>query len=169
MGAMRQGPASTGQLTQRKKLAEQLVIEESMHEAVEEMYFWPAVREHLPNGDQLADIAIGQEDEGKKVLDKLDKLNAGDPEFEKLLTEFIRAAREHISYEETRVWPELRAALTAEHSQEIGSKMEAGKKTAPTRPHPHTPASPGMLKTAGPVVAAADKARDAMTNRGTED
>ena len=40
------------------------------------------------------------------------------------------------------------------------------KKSAPTRPHPHTPPSPGALKTAGPAVAAADKARDRVTGRG---
>jgi hypothetical protein len=168
LGTIRQGGVGAEQLTQRKKLAQQLVIEESRHEAVEEMYFWPAVREYLRNGDELADTAIGQEDEGKEVLDKLDKLDAGDPEFERLLAEFIRAGREHIDYEETQVWPGLRAALTAEQSQEIGSKMEAGKKTAPTRPHPRTPSSPGALKATGPVAAAADKARDAITHRGTD-
>jgi hypothetical protein len=168
MGAVRQGAASPEQLTERKKLAEQLVIEESKHEAVEEMYFWPAVREHLPDGDELADTAIGQEQEGKEVLAKLDKLDAGSPEFEQLLADFIRAGREHISYEENYVWPELRVALTAQQAAELGSKLETGKKTAPTRPHPHTPASPGALKTAGPVAAAADKVRDAMTNRGTD-
>jgi hemerythrin-like domain-containing protein len=168
LGAVRQGTASAEQLAQRKKLAEQLVIEESRHEAVEEMYFWPAVREHLADGDELADTAIGQEDEGKEVLDKLGKLDAGDPEFEKLIAEFIRAGREHIDYEETQVWPGLRVALTAEQSQELGSKMQAGKKTAPTRPHPRTPSSPGALKATGPVVAAADKARDAITHRGTD-
>jgi hemerythrin-like domain-containing protein len=168
LGAMRQGDAGADQLTQRKRLAEQLIIEESRHEAVEEMYFWPAVREHLPNGDELADTAIGQEDEGKEVLDELGKLDAGDPEFERLLAQFTRAGREHIDYEETQVWPELRAALTAEQSQEIGSKMEAAKKTAPTRPHPRTPSSPGALKATGPVAAAADKARDAITHRGTD-
>jgi hemerythrin superfamily protein len=168
MGAMRQGPASTALLTQRKKLAEQLVIEESRHEAVEEMYFWPAVREHLPNGDELADTAIAQEDEGKEVLDKLDKLDAGNPEFENLLAEFIRAGREHIDYEENHVWPGLRSALSAQQADELGRKLEAGKKTAPTRPHPRTPSSPGALKATGPVAAAVDKARDAITNRGTE-
>jgi len=168
IGAVRQGATTTDQLAQRKKLAEQLVIEESRHEAIEEMHFWPAVREHLPTGDELADTAIGQEDEGKEVLDKLGKLNAGDPEFEKLLAEFTRAGRAHIDYEETRVWPELRAALSAEQSQEIGSKMAAAKKTAPTRPHPHTSSSPSMLKATGPVAAAADKARDAITHRGTD-
>ena len=167
LGAIRQGSAGTKQLAERKKLAEQLVIEESRHEAVEEMYFWPAVREHLPNGDQLADTAIGQEDEGKEVLDKLDKLDADELQFEKLLAEFIRAGREHIDYEETQVWPGLRATLTAKQSQEIGTKMEAGKKTAPTRPHPRTPSSPGALKATGPAAAAVDKARDAITHRGT--
>ena len=97
--------ASKDQLALRKKMTEELIIEESKHEALEEMYFWPAVREHLPNGDELADTAIGQEDEGKEVLDQLDKLDAGTPEFEKLLAEFTRAGREHIDYEESHVWP----------------------------------------------------------------
>jgi hemerythrin-like domain-containing protein len=162
------GYGDAGQLTERKKLSEQLVIEESKHEAVEEMYFWPVVREHLPNGDQLADTAIGQEDEGKEVLHKLDKLDAGEPEFEKLLADFIRAGREHIDYEEKVVWPGLRSVLTQQQAEELGAKLEAGKKTAPTRPHPRTPSSPGALKTAGPVAAAVDKARDAMTDRGTD-
>jgi hemerythrin-like domain-containing protein len=167
VGAVRQGGAGNEQLAQRKKLTEQLVIEESKHEAVEEMYFWPAVREHLAGGNQLADTAIAQEQKGKEVLDKLDKLDAGHPEFEKLLAEFIRAGREHIDYEETQVWPGLRAALTEQQAEELGGKLEAGKKTAPTRPHPHTPATPGALKSTGPIAAAADKARDAITHRGT--
>jgi hemerythrin-like domain-containing protein len=168
MGAIQQGAATTDKLSERKKLVEQLVIEESRHEAVEEMYFWPAVREHLANGDELADTAIGQEQEGKEVLDKLDKLDADQPEFEKLVADFIRAGREHIDYEESRVWPGLRSTLTGQQAEELGSKMETAKKTAPTRPHPHTPPSPGVLKATGPVAAAADKARDAMTNRGTD-
>jgi hypothetical protein len=126
LGALRQGSVGAEQLAKRKELAQRLVTEESRHEAVEEMYFWPAVREHLPNGDELADTAIGQEDEGKELLGKLDRLHAGEPEFEKLLAEFIGAGREHMEFEETQVWPGLRAALTAEQSLEIGSKMEAG-------------------------------------------
>ena len=68
--------ASDNHLALRKKMVEQLVIEESKHEALEEMYFWPAVRDKLADGDQLADTATGQEQEGKEVLAKLDKLEA---------------------------------------------------------------------------------------------
>jgi hemerythrin superfamily protein len=158
--------ASPGQLALRKKMAETLVIEESKHEAAEEMYVWPTVRERLPDGSQLADRAISQEQEGKEVLARLDKADADDPDFEALLGEFIGAARDHIAFEENQVWPGLRAALTQAEASELGSKVEQAKKTGPTRPHPHTPAAPGVLKSAGPVAAAADKARDAVTGRG---
>jgi hemerythrin-like domain-containing protein len=168
---LEKGPTTTSgagddALALRKKMVEQLVIEESKHEAVEEMYFWPTVRDALPDGDRLADTATGQEQEAKHVLDRLDKLDAGNPEFEQLVTAFISAGREHIDYEEGQVWPPLREVLTADQANELGAKLEAGKKTAPTRPHPHTPPSPGVLKTAGPAVAAADRARDSATGRG---
>lgn len=164
------GATGAGQqaLAARKKLAEQLVIEESRHEAVEEMYFWPTVRERVSNGSNLADKAIGQEQEGKEVLDRLDKADPGDPEFEKLIKTFVKAGREHIEFEETHVWPELRSVLSGPEADELGSKLAEGKKTAPTRPHPHTPPSPGVLKAAGPAAAATDKARDAVSGRGTE-
>ena len=157
--------ADSDQLALRKKMVQQLVIEASKHEAVEEMYFWPAVREALTDGTDLANQALDQEQEGKAVLDRLDKLAPEDGEFEGLLAEFIRAGRAHIAFEETTVWPSLRSVLTAEQADELGSKLEQGKKTAPTRPHPKTPASPGLLKTAGPAVAAADRLRDKATGR----
>jgi hemerythrin-like domain-containing protein len=171
LSELEKGPtAATGaredELVLRKKMVEQLVIEESKHEAVEEMYFWPAVRDRVPDGERLADTATSQEQEGKEVLDRLDKLEASDPDFERLVGAFIQAGREHIGFEETQVWPRLRTALTTEEASELGDKVVAAKKTAPTRPHPHTPPAPGVLKTAGPVVAAADRARDAATGRG---
>ena len=158
--------ASADQLALRKKMAQTLVIEESKHEAVEEMYFWPVVRDRLPDGGRLADQANEQEQEGKEVLNSLDKSDADDPQFEELLGKFITAGREHIAFEETQVWPGLRAALSEAEAATLGNKLEQAKKTAPTRPHPGTPASPGVLKSAGPVAAAADRARDAVTGRG---
>jgi hemerythrin-like domain-containing protein len=160
--------ASEAQLALRKKMTEELIIEESRHEALEEMYFWPAVRDHIQSGSTLADEAIGQEQAAKQVLANLDKVGSGDAEFERLLGKFVTDAREHIEFEETQVWPLLRTALPAEASAELGKKIAEGKKTAPTRPHPHTPPSPGALKAAGPVAAAADKARDKLTGRGSD-
>lgn len=159
-----ESPGSGGK--DRAKLAERLVMEESKHEAVEEMYFWPSVRENVAGGDQLADKALEQEDEGKDVLDQLRKASAGEPEFERLVTVFARAGREHIAYEEEQVWPKLRAVLSPEECEELGDKIEQAKKAAPTRPHPNAPDSPGALKSAGVAAAVTDRVRDAVSGRG---
>lgn len=160
--------ANPDQLALREKLVEELTIEESKHEAVEEEYFWPAVRDRLPDGDALADHAIEQEVAGKYVLNDLIGCKPDDPEFEQLVGRFVHDGREHIDYEEEQVWPAMRQALSAEEADELGAKIEQGKKIAPTRPHPHTPPKPGILKAAGPPVAAADRARDAVTGRGRD-
>lgn len=99
------------------------------------MYFWPAVREHHAAGNTLADEAIGQEQQAKHVLAELDKLEADDARFETLLGTFIRAAWDHIEFEETQVWPGLHGVLPAKTAGELGRKITDGK-TAPTRPHP---------------------------------
>jgi hemerythrin-like domain-containing protein len=160
--------ASESELRDRKRLTERLIIEESKHEAVEEEYFWPAVRDTLPDGDRLADEATQQEQDGKIVLDRLDKLDATDPQFEILLGTFITEGRAHIAYEEEQVWPALRQVLSASAAEELGTKLVRGKDVAPTRPHPNTPPRPGILKAAGPAVAAADRIRDAVTGRGRD-
>jgi hemerythrin-like domain-containing protein len=160
--------ANPDQLTLREKLVEELTIEESKHEAVEEEYFWPAVRDHLEDGDALADHAIEQEVAAKFVLNDLISMKTDDPQFEELVGRFITDGREHIAYEEDNVWPAMEKALSAEEAEELGHKVEEGKKIAPTRPHPHTPPKPGILKAAGPAVAAADRVRDAATGRGQD-
>ncbi|HEY2267165.1 MAG TPA: hemerythrin domain-containing protein, partial [Streptosporangiaceae bacterium] len=146
-GPTRASGATEDQLALRKKMTEQLIIEESKHEALEEMYFWPAVRDRLESGSTLADEATGQEQDAKQVLADLDKLDADDADFERLLGKFIVDARQHIEFEESQVWPLMRTALPADVSAELGEKIAEGKKSAPTRPHPHTPPSPGALKT----------------------
>ena len=160
--------AGAGQtvLAARQEVAQRLVIDSSRHEAAEEQYFWPVVRERLADGGDLANQAIAQEQEAKEALARLDKLEATDAEFDHLLDAIIPAARRHIEFEETRVWPVLRQELSAVEARELGDKLEKAKEHGPTRPHPHAPASPEVLKTAGPAVAAVDKLRDAVTGRG---
>jgi len=169
--ALEDGPdqaagASEPVLDARTLVAQWLVIDSSRHEAAEEQYFWPTVRKYVDSGDHLADQAIGQESEAKEVLDKLNKLDARDANFDELLAEFIPAARKHIAFEEGKVWPQLRAVLTAEDSAELGKKVSKAKEHGPTRPHPHTPASPAVLKTAGSAAAVLDQLRDAISGRG---
>jgi hemerythrin superfamily protein len=158
--------ASPEQKEIRKRLVDQMIAEESKHEVVEEEYFWPTVRDKLPDGDQLADEATDQEQAAKRILDDLMDLDPDDPRFEDRLRTFIADGREHIAFEEERVFSRMRQAISAEEADELGTKIEEGKKLAPTRPHPNTPPRPGILKTLGKAAAVADRARDTITGRG---
>ncbi|MGW4642171.1 hemerythrin domain-containing protein [Sphaerisporangium sp. NPDC004334] len=152
-------------MRQRKQQVRRLIIEESKHEAVEEEYFWPAVRHLVPHGDELAEHAIKQEQRAKYTLNDLIDYEPGESRYEDMLTEFIAEAREHIAYEEEQVWPELRLVISPDRAMELGTKMEKAKRIAPTRPHPHTPPNPGLLKAAGLFVGAADRIRDMVAAR----
>jgi len=153
----------------RQDVVDYLVMDSSRHEAAEEQYFWPTVRQRVENGNELADKAISQETKAKEILAKLDKASSKDQEFDELLIQFIPAARQHIAFEENRVWPSLREALSPAESEELGEKIQRAEEKAPTRPHPHTPPSPGVLKTAGPAMALIDRLRDAVSGRGRTD
>ena len=162
-GRGRDTGATDADVQARKAAVQALIIAESRHEVIEEEYFWPAVRDVLPDGDQLADYGIGQEQEAKVVLDRLGKLEHGEPEFEKLVSAIVRDGRAHIAYEEERVWPALREALTPSAADLLGTKLIQGKDLAPTRPHPNISPRPGILKATAPAVAAADKLHDAVS------
>jgi len=104
-------------------LAGTLISAVSQHEAAEEAYFWPAVREKVSDGDSLAADGIEQETEGKKVLAELDGMATEDPQFIPLMTKFAHAARAHIAYEEQQVWPAFRAVLPADQANALGAKL----------------------------------------------
>jgi len=120
------GGAHAGVLTLREEMVEKLIIKESRHEAIEEIFFWPAVRERHPHGDELADTAAGQEREVREVLGLLGWLDADMPEFENVLARYIKAGRDHIFFEETRVWPGLAQALTVQDAADLGQKLGQG-------------------------------------------
>lgn len=163
-------PAMAGadQLQARKELVTKLVIAESQHEAIEEQYFWPMVRDHVPGGEELAQRAVEQEHAAKQVLAALDKADPTQSDFEPMVRRIVAEGREHIDYEQTQVWPQVLASVDKSTLEELGVKMAKAKSMAPTRPHPATPSSPGALKTAGMAAAAADKVRDAVTGRGRD-
>ncbi|MGV0871838.1 hemerythrin domain-containing protein [Mycolicibacterium sp. XJ879] len=163
--------APTGEGAQRSGLetmVTNLVIAESQHEAIEQQFFWPAVRDALEDGDELADEAISQEQAGKELLQRLENGQPGDDDYHEALQEFVKIGREHIRYEQEAVWPKFEAAVSTQDREKLGDKLEAAKKVAPTRPHPDTPANPMVQKTMGMGAAMVDHIRDAATGREAE-
>jgi hypothetical protein len=155
---------STAQMSRRKSLVDMITVKLSQHEAVEEEYFWPAVRKVMPDGDRWADEAIEQEQQGRNTLTALGKLEPDTDEFDELVEKLVLLLRKHVAYEE-KLFLQLKSVMPDDERRELGEKLLTAKKLAPTRPHPHTPAKPAVLKTPGAAAAAVDKVRDTVGDR----
>jgi len=133
--------ASEDQLMLRMIMTEELILEEVKHEEIELSCIWPAVRGHVPGGDQLADRAVCAELEIVALLAELNQLDVSQPAFERLLSAFTRAALEHFDFEERHVWPRLRSALTAKAAGELADRILVARQAVPVRPFPRESAS----------------------------
>ncbi|MBO0714835.1 MAG: hemerythrin domain-containing protein [Acidimicrobiales bacterium] len=154
-------------VSRRASILDLITVELSGHEALEEQYLWPVVRRALPSGDEAAELALTQEQEGKDTLSLLGKLGGQSADFDPLVERLALLLRRHVAHED-RVFLELRARMSEPERESLGLRIASGKPKAPTRPHPHAPSSPGALKVAGAGAAALDRARDALGSRPAE-
>jgi hemerythrin HHE cation binding domain-containing protein len=151
--------------SQRKSIVDMITVRLSGHEAAEEELLWPTVRKVLPDGDDWADGALRQEQEGKETLTALAALEPDTDEFDSLVEQLVAQLRKHVAYE-TEVFRRLRESMPGEDREKLGKRVLKAEKRAPTRPHKQAPQRPAAaVKTAGAAAAAADKTRDAATER----
>lgn len=151
----------------RRKLADDIITELVRHSIAEEAYVYPAVRDKLPDGQQIAEHETEEHQEAERTMKALESLPATDPEFDRLLDSLMSTINSHIEDEETSLFPRLRAASTQEELDKLATKVNAIKAIAPTRPHPGAPNSPLSHKTLGPVLGLVDRVRD-LVSTGTK-
>ena len=151
----------------RRDLVETAIAEVMRHAVAEEMYVYPAVARHMPNGAEEVEHDKREHDEIVQVMKQIEDVDAADPRFLSLALDLEAKLRHHIADEERDQFPQLRAHIPADELVELGTKVEAAKKLAPTRPHPHAPHSELFHKTIGPGVGMVDRLRDKLTGRHT--
>ena len=149
-----------GAAEQKRELVERMIKELSVHASVEEQIFYPAIREAIPQGDDMVGESLDEHQEVKNILADLDKMSPDEEGFDQKVLVLIENVRHHVQEEEGDILPKLQAAVGNERLVEIGQRMEGAKKMAPTRPHPHAPNSPPGNIIAGPAAAAVDRLRD---------
>lgn len=152
---------------QRRDLADTVISELVRHSVAEEMYVYPAMRKHLPNGKDVVEHDVKEHKELERTLKKLEGVNAAAPEFRELLDELERILRDHVDDEEAEQFPQLRARVPRQELVEIAGKVETAKKVAPTRPHPLAPNNQVFHKLVGPGVGLVDRLRDKLTGRSS--
>ena len=151
----------------RRDLADTAISELVRHAVAEEMYVYPAMRKHLPDGDKAVEHDTGEHQELEQIMKELEGLDVEKPEFETALRRLESVLADHVQDEESEQFPELRQRIPREELVELAGKVETAKKLAPTRPHPSAPNSEVFHKLVGPGVGLVDRLRDTLTHRAT--
>ena len=149
----------------RRDMADTVIAELMRHAVAEEMYVYPAMREHLPDGEAAVRHDIEEHQQLEEAMKDLEGLDSADPRFVEVLGRLEAVLRDHVQDEETDQFPQLRALVPREQLVEMAAKVETAKKVAPTRPHPGAPHSELFHKVAGPGVGMVDRLRDKLTGR----
>lgn len=148
------------QASERESIVDLIGKRLAAHEAAEEEHLWPRVRQ-LPDGDQLADGGIEQEQKGNELLLALSKADPQRAEFDDMVEELMTLLHKHVAYED-RVFLRLRDELDSDERRQLGERILAAQRTAPSRPHPKAPRKPAKaVKAAATGAAPLEQARGA--------
>jgi hypothetical protein len=167
-----------------------VVAQLSRHLSAEEQYLYPAVRQVVPEGAALADRELAEDHALLLALRDLDRsVSSRSPSTPpaapspppvppsppaaapspsaSAAARVVEAVRRHVEADAAELLPRLAREVPVEDLIRVGNRVETAGEAAPTRPHPGTPSRPPWNKIVDPVVALADKTRDALSRRPT--
>ncbi len=147
---------------ERREAFEPLVRLLAVHETAEELVVYPAIERSGDEGKAIAAARKQEEDEAKKALVDLERLDPTTAEFEKLFTTFKASVDAHATAEEREVFPLLERITDDEQLRKLGAALQAAEANAPTHPHKTAPESALGNPVVGPIVAVVDRVRDAI-------
>ncbi len=157
--------ATTTDPEQKRDMADTAISEIVRHSVAEEMYVYPAMRRHLPDGDAAVEHDTEEHKELEQTMKELEGVEATDPRFDELVRQLRDQLHHHALDEEREQFPQMRQHISREELVELREKVETAKKVAPTRAHPGAPNNALFHKLVGPGVGLVDRARDKLTGR----
>ncbi|BBY08186.1 hemerythrin domain-containing protein [Mycobacterium noviomagense] len=137
----------------------------AVHEAAEEEIVHPRAKRKIADGDKVVAARLEEENEAKKVLTELEKLDVDSEEFTDKLTKLRDAVVDHAEHEEHEEFSKLEEELDQDELKRMGRAAELAEAIAPTRPHAGVESQISNLM-AGPFAAMIDRARDAILGKG---
>ncbi|WP_295648948.1 hemerythrin domain-containing protein [uncultured Dietzia sp.] len=150
---------------ERRALADAAIAEIVRHSVAEELFVYPVYTREVTDGADEVEHDKKEHQELEETLVKLEGVDSEDANFLRLVRELKGQLDHHVDDEESDQFPKLRRAVSAEELVDLGRKVEAAKKVAPTRPHPDSPHSELFHMTVGLGVGMVDRLRDALSGR----
>ncbi len=144
----------------KRSVADKIIRELSVHAVIEEQIFYPSVRSWDPDETSEVLEALEEHNVVKWLLADLEHMSPDDERFDAKMTVMMENVRHHVKEEEREMFPKVRKAMPRSALNELGERLAAGKKVAPTRPHPRSPDQPPGNILAGAAAGVLDRARD---------
>jgi len=145
----------------KKRLVKSMIEELSVHAAIEEQVFYPAVRAEVSGTNDEVLEALEEHHIVKWELSELDgstrPTNASAPRSPCSSRTFATRARGG-----GPAVPAVRAALGRTRLAELGADLEAIRRVAPTKPHPRSPQEPPANLVVGAVAGMVDQATETV-------
>jgi len=153
-------------LKSKAQTMERIVTELSVHATVEEQVFYPDVKLRVPGSKRLVDHGLGEHQELKETLARLQRMSADSAGFDAAMRKVIADVSDHVNEEERELFPKVRKAMSKQELADMADMMRTAQRAAPTRPHPHAPSTPPGNVIVGAAAAVVDTVRDAVRSTG---
>ena len=92
----------------RRDLTDTAISELVRHAVAEEMYVYPAMRKHLPDGETAVEHDIEEHKELERAMKRLEAVDVSSAEFDAALRQLETLLADHVQDEESEQFPELR-------------------------------------------------------------
>jgi hemerythrin superfamily protein len=142
----------------KRKVVDRIIEELSRHASIEEMHFYPTVREQAKDLEDQVLEGLEEHHIVKWTLSELQDLDPENERFDAKVTVLIESVRHHVEEEEGQMFPLVREAMGRKALQELGGTLEEAKKSAPVEPYPQAPDEPP----AGEVPAVLGRAKGVL-------
>jgi hemerythrin superfamily protein len=153
-------------LKSKAQTMERIVTELSVHATVEEQVFYPDVKLRVPGSKRLVDHGLGEHQELKETLARLQRMSPESAGFDAAMRKVIADVSDHVNEEERELFPKVRKAMSKQELTDMADMMRTAQRAAPTRPHPHAPSTPPGNVIVGAAAAVVDTVRDAVRSTG---
>jgi hemerythrin superfamily protein len=127
---------------EKRSVVDEIIEELSVHAAIEEQVFYPAIREAVPDAEDTVLESLEEHHVAKWVLSELADMDPSHERFDAKVTVLMENVRHHVEEEEQELFPEVRKELGRKRLGEVGDALEKAKIAAPRSPEPRMPDEP---------------------------
>lgn len=141
----------------RRRIADRIITELSIHAGIEESILYPRMRAAIPRAGMDVLEALEEHHVVKTTCAELETMNPRDERFAAKMQVLMENVTHHIGEEESDLFPQVRRAFSRSELRAMGDDLRAARQVVAKRPHPHAPDQPPGNVAAALVAAPVDE------------